>query len=156
MWISRGYWGWIPHPLWITLEYLHNCVCRSVDHYPAVEGGGSSIVRVVPMSDEQPLATWKAARSMDRVAVPGELQVTKTHVVFEPKGRRAQGARFAVKRSFIAGVGRAPGTGKFFSGGKQERLCLTLGDGSEWLFVVPALDEAITGIGEWMAKRSRG
>lgn len=83
---------------------------------------------------------------MDRVAVPGELQVTKTHVVFEPKGKRAAGARFSVAFSFIAGVGTAPGTGKFFSGGKSERLCLTLGDGSEWLFVLPELDAAVTRI----------
>ncbi|MBB4134131.1 hypothetical protein [Gordonia humi] len=95
------------------------------------------------MDDEQPLARWKAARSMDRVAVPGELQLTKTHVVFEPKGRRALGARFSVAKTFIAGVGTAPGTGKLFSGGKQDRLCITLGDGSEWLFVVPELSVAI-------------
>lgn len=98
------------------------------------------------MSDDQPLARWKAARSMDRIAVPGELQVTKTHVVFEPKGRRAQAARFSVAFKFVVGVGTAPGTGKFFSGGKRDRLCLTLGDGSEWLFVVPELDAAIGGI----------
>ena len=108
------------------------------------------------MEDDKPLATWKAARSVDRIAVPGELQVTRTHVVFEPKGRRAFAARFAVKRSFIAGVGTAPGTGKFFSGGKQDRLCITLGDGSEWLFVVPSLDAAITGIRDGLAKGARG
>lgn len=95
------------------------------------------------MNDEQPSARWKAARSMDRIAVPGELQVTKTHVVFEPKGRRTQSARFSVAFTFVAGVGTVPGTGKFFSGGRRERLCLTLADGSEWLFVVPELDAAV-------------
>lgn len=95
------------------------------------------------MNDERPLARWKAARSMDRIAVPGELQVTETHVVFEPRGRRAQGARFSVALTFVAGAGSAPGTGKVLSGGKRERLCLTLGDGSEWLFVVPELDAAV-------------
>ncbi|MCF8609067.1 hypothetical protein L5G28_02670 [Gordonia sp. HY285] len=105
------------------------------------------------MDDDQPLARWTAARSMDRVAVPGELQVTKTHVVFEPKGRRAPGARFSVAFKFVVGVGTAPGTGKFFSGGKRERLCLTLGDGSEWLFVVPDLDAAMAGIRSALSPR---
>ncbi len=79
---------------------------------------------------------------MDRIAVPGQLQLTKTHVVFEPKSKRAAGARFSVAHKFVAGVGTAPGTGKFLSGGKQDRLCLTLGDGSEWLFVISDLESA--------------
>ena len=49
---------------------------------------------------------------MDRLAVPGELQLTKTHVVFEPKSARAQGARFSVALKYVAGVGTAPGTGR--------------------------------------------
>lgn len=68
--------------------------------------------------------------------------MTKTHVVFEPKSTRAPGARFSVALTFVAGVGSAPGTGKFFSGGKRDRLCVTLGDGSEWLFVMGELDDA--------------
>lgn len=95
------------------------------------------------MTDDKPLATWRAARSMGKVAVPGELQLTKTHIVFEPKSARTQGARFSVAITFVAAVGMAPGTGKFFSGGKRDRLCVTLGDGSEWLFVIAELDEAI-------------
>lgn len=75
---------------------------------------------------------------MGRSAVPGELQLTKTHVVFEPKGRAAKvpGIRFSVALKHLAAAGTAPGTGRFLSGGKAERLCLTMGDGSEWLFVV--------------------
>ncbi len=80
---------------------------------------------------------------MDRIAVPGELQLTKTHVVFEPKSKRAHGVRFSVSLKFVAGVGRAPGTGKLLSGGKRDRLCITLGDGSEWLFVVADLQNVI-------------
>lgn len=98
------------------------------------------------MTDETPLATWRAARSMGKVAVPGELQLTKTHVVFEPKSQRAFGARFSVALTFVAAVGSAPGTGKFFSGGKRDRLCVTLGDGSEWLFVIGELDDATSRI----------
>ncbi|WP_026918096.1 hypothetical protein [Gordonia shandongensis] len=95
------------------------------------------------MTDEKPQASWRAARSMGRLAVPGRLELTKTHVVFEPKSERTAGARFSVALTFVAGAGRAPGTGKFFSGGKRERLSLTLGDGSEWLFVIADLDDAI-------------
>ena len=94
------------------------------------------------MTDDKPLATWRAARSMGKVAVPGELQLTRTHVVFEPKSSRIDGARFSVALTFVAAVGSAPGTGKFFSGGKRDRLCVTLGDGSEWLFVIGELDDA--------------
>lgn len=83
---------------------------------------------------------------MDRLAVPGELQLTKTHVVFEPKSARAQGARFSVALKYVAGVGTAPGTGRFFSGGRRERLCLTLGDGSEWLFVIADLQAALDAV----------
>ncbi|EGD54543.1 hypothetical protein [Gordonia neofelifaecis] len=100
------------------------------------------------MSDDSPLATWQAARSMGKMAVPGELQLTRTHVIFEPKSKRAAGARFSVRLSFVAAVGTAPGTGKFFSGGKRERLCVTLGDGSEWLFVMGGLDDVTQRIRE--------
>lgn len=98
------------------------------------------------MSEDKPLATWQAARSMGKVAVPGQLQLTKTHVVFEPKSARTAGARFSVALTFVAAVGSAPGTGKFLSGGKRERLCVTLGDGSEWLFVITELDDATSQI----------
>ncbi|GEE00649.1 hypothetical protein nbrc107696_10950 [Gordonia spumicola] len=104
------------------------------------------------MTDDKPLATWTAARSMDRIAVPGQLQLTKTHIVFEPKGKRAQGARFSVAHKFVAGVGTAPGTGRLLSGGKRERLCLTLGDGSEWLFVIADLESAAARIREVLTK----
>lgn len=97
---------------------------------------------LTPMTDDTPLATWQAARSMGKVAVPGELALTKTHVVFEPKSKRAAGTRFSVALTFVAAVGSAPGTGRMLSGGKQERLCLTLGDGSEWLFVISDLADA--------------
>lgn len=99
------------------------------------------------MTEDKPLATWTAARSMGKLAVPGQLQLTKTHVVFEPKSERTAGARFSVALTFVAAVGAAPGTGKFFSGGKRERLCVTLGDGSEWLFVITDLDDATKQIG---------
>ncbi|MBY4568476.1 hypothetical protein ACN95_00350 [Gordonia sihwensis] len=100
------------------------------------------------MSDDKPLAAWRAARSMGRMAVPGELALTQTHVVFEPKSKRAAGARFSVALKFVAAVGSAPGTGRLLSGGKADRLCLTLGDGSEWLFVIAELDDACTRIRE--------
>ncbi|MGB3303798.1 hypothetical protein [Gordonia sp. (in: high G+C Gram-positive bacteria)] len=103
------------------------------------------------MSDDKPLATWQAGRSMGKLAVPGQLQLTKTHVVFEPKSARAAGARFSVALTFVAAVGRAPGTGKFLSGGKRERLCITLGDGSEWLFVMPELADATEQISSRLA-----
>lgn len=104
------------------------------------------------MSDDKPLATWPAARSMGKLAVPGELALTRTHVVFEPKSKRAAGTRFSVALTFVAAVGSAPGTGKFFSGGKRERLCLTLGDGSEWLFVMTDLADATTRIRERLGR----
>lgn len=104
------------------------------------------------MTDDTPLAAWRAVRSMGAGAVPGQLQLTETHVVFEPKSKRLAGARFSVAFTFIAAVGTAPGTGRFFSGGKRDRLCITLGDGSEWLFVIADLDEALARIRARLAK----
>lgn len=105
------------------------------------------------MTEDQPLATWTAARSAGMVAVPGRLELTKTHIVFEPKGKRTQGARFSVQHRYVSAVGTAPGTGKFWSGGKQDRLCLTLSDGSEALFVVPDAEAVADRIRtQWVTK----
>ncbi|MFT4086382.1 MAG: hypothetical protein QM658_04380 [Gordonia sp. (in: high G+C Gram-positive bacteria)] len=91
------------------------------------------------MDDDTPLHSWRAARSMGRSVAPGRLLLTRTHIVFEPSGRSASkviGLRFSMDLKHLAAAGTAPGTGRFFSGGKAERLCLTMGDGAQWLFVV--------------------
>lgn len=101
------------------------------------------------MSDETPLQTWRAARPMGRGLAKGTLQLTRTHVVFEPKGlaKRIDGIRFSVALKHIAAVGTVPGSGSAFSGGKLDRLCITLSDGSQWEFVVTGLGEAVAAIG---------
>lgn len=93
--------------------------------------------------DDTPLRRWRAARPIGRGLARGELQLTRTHVVFEPKGfaKRVQGTRFAVALRHIAAVGTVPGSGGVFSGGKADRLCITLSDGSPWEFVVGGVDE---------------
>ena len=40
--------------------------------------------------------------------------------------------------------------GGWLSGGKRDRLCLTLGDGSQWFFLVSDLDDAVQAIGAKM------
>ncbi|MFT3716524.1 MAG: hypothetical protein QM774_11430 [Gordonia sp. (in: high G+C Gram-positive bacteria)] len=96
------------------------------------------------------MKSWSAARPVGRGVARGELQLTDTHVVFEPKGlaSRVDGTRFSVALTFVAAVAGVPGTGGFFSGGKAPQLCLTLGDGSQWMFVVKGLDDAVEAISE--------
>lgn len=104
------------------------------------------------MADEQILREWKAGRPLGRGLAKGQLQLTKTHVVFEPGGmsKRLDGVRFAVSYKFLKAVGAAPGAGGWLSGGKRDRLCLTLGDGSQWFFLVSDLDDAVQAIGAKM------
>lgn len=99
------------------------------------------------MTEQKPLRTWKARRPVGRGLAAGELQLTDTHVIFEPKGlaARVDGLRFAVACKHLAGVGTAPGRGGRFSR-RLEMLCLTLSDGSQWQFVVDDLPDAVAAI----------
>ncbi|MEZ5212181.1 MULTISPECIES: hypothetical protein [unclassified Gordonia (in: high G+C Gram-positive bacteria)] len=105
------------------------------------------------MNDEAPLRTWKARRPVGRGLAGGELQLTKTHVVFEPKGlaARVDGIRFSVACRYLSAVGTAPGRGGRFSR-KLEMLCLTMSDGSQWQFVVDDLDDAVATIAARLSK----
>ncbi|GAA3948992.1 hypothetical protein [Gordonia caeni] len=99
------------------------------------------------MTDQKPERTWKARRPVGRGLAGGELQLTKTHLVFEPKGlaARVDGLRFAVATKHVAAAGTAPGRGGRFAR-RVERLCLTLSDGSQWEFVVDDLPDAVAAI----------
>ena len=81
---------------------------------------------------------------MGRGLAKGELQLTETHVVFEPKGlaARVDGIRFSVAIKHVAAIGSVPGSGGRFAS-KIERLCLTLSDGAQYEFVVDDLDDAV-------------
>ncbi|MDF0528504.1 hypothetical protein P0W64_06035 [Tsukamurella sp. 8F] len=107
------------------------------------------------MAGSDETRTWSAGRSVGRGMVPGRLGLTRTHVTFEPGGvaKRTAGLRFSVQLEHVAAVGITPGTGKWLSGGKRDRLCLTLGDGSEVLFVVPELDDATACIRDALGSR---
>ena len=102
------------------------------------------------MDEQKPLKSWSGARKVGRGLIRGQLELTKTHLVFEPKGMaaRADGARFSVAFGFVAAAAAVPGTGGFFSGGKAPQLCVTLGDGSEWYFLVKDLGDAVESIRE--------
>ncbi|GAA4383353.1 hypothetical protein GCM10023147_02400 [Tsukamurella soli] len=100
--------------------------------------------------------SWTANRSLGRGMVPGRLELSPTHVTFEPGrvARRTVGLRFSVRLEHIAAVGVAPGAGRWLGGGKRERLVLTLGDGSEVLFVVPELEPAVAAIRAALPRRA--
>lgn len=74
---------------------------------------------------------------MGRGLAKGDLQLTDTHVVFEPTGlaARVDGIRFAVALKHVAAIGTAPGSGGRLAR-RIERLVLTLGDGAQYQFVV--------------------
>ncbi len=92
--------------------------------------------------------SWQCNRAIGRGMIPGRLELTRTHVVFEPGrlAKRTAGLRFSVRLEHIAAVGVAPGTGGWRSGGKRDRLCLTLGDGSEQFFVLADIEAALQAI----------
>lgn len=99
------------------------------------------------MTDAEPLRRWRARRPVGRGLAGGELQLTETHVVFEPKGlaARVDGVRFSMALRYISAVGVVPGSGGRFAR-KIDRLCLTMSDGSPWEFVVDDLPEAVEAI----------
>ena len=90
---------------------------------------------------------WTAARLLGKGAVRGRLELTRSHLKFVPEGlaTRVPGTPFSVQLRHIAAAGVSPGTpGKFLRRGSPDRLCLTLGDGSEQLFLLPDPDGAAT------------
>lgn len=107
------------------------------------------------MNDDAPLQVWKARRPVGRGLAAGRLILTKTHITFEPKGlaARVDGMRFSVATKHVAAIGTIEGQGGRFAR-KIERLCLTLGDGSQWEFVVDDLPEVITVLGAALPRRA--
>lgn len=81
---------------------------------------------------------------MGRGLAKGQLQLTATHVVFEPRGlaARVDGIRFSVAVKHLVAIGTAPGSGGRLAR-QIERLVLTLGDGSQYEFVVDDLADAV-------------
>lgn len=108
------------------------------------------------MNDEAPQRTWRARRPVGRGLAAGELQLTQTHLVFEPKGlaARVDGLRFSVALKHLTAAGTVPGTGGWFAR-KIDRLCLTLGDGSQWEFVVDDLSDVVETIQQRLALKGR-
>ncbi|AVL99153.1 hypothetical protein C6V83_01430 [Gordonia iterans] len=106
--------------------------------------------------DDAPQQTWRARRPVGRGLAAGELQLTRTHVVFEPKGlaARVDGLRFSVAVKHLVAAGTVPGSGGWFAR-KIDRLCLTLGDGSQWEFVVDDLPGAVEAIQGRLAQPGR-
>ncbi|GAC57748.1 hypothetical protein GOHSU_24_00370 [Gordonia hirsuta DSM 44140 = NBRC 16056] len=98
---------------------------------------------------------WKARRPVGRGLARGELQLTKTHLVFEPKGlaARVDGIRFSVALRYVAAIGAVPGSGGRWAR-RIERLCVTGGDGAQYEFVVDDLDEVVAILQERL--RARG
>jgi hypothetical protein len=99
---------------------------------------------------------WPAGRLLGKSAVRGTLSLSETHVRFTPQGiaARVQGTPFAVQLKHIAAAGVVPGTpGKLLRRGTPDRLCLTLGDGSEQLFEVSEPDGAAAAIRARLAGR---
>lgn len=92
---------------------------------------------------------WTAARVLGKGAVRGNLQLTSTHVRFTPRGiaARVAGTPFAVQLKHLAAAGVTPGEpGRRLRRGTGPRLCLTLGDGSEHLFLLTDADGAAAAI----------
>ncbi|CAM3916187.1 hypothetical protein ACXYTP_19595 [Tsukamurella ocularis] len=90
--------------------------------------------------------SWPAARVLSigkrSGAVPGHLELTDTHLRFRPSGIAAklEGTPFAVQLKHVAGAGIIEETVGLFKRTRQ-RLCITLGDGSEQLFDTGRPDE---------------
>ncbi|MFT3660623.1 MAG: hypothetical protein QM809_04305 [Gordonia sp. (in: high G+C Gram-positive bacteria)] len=107
------------------------------------------------MDDDVPQRTWRALRPVGRGLVGGELQLTETHVVFEPKGPGASvdGLRFSIALKHLAAVGIVSGRGGWFTR-RIDRFCLTLGDGSQWELIVDDLSDAVQTIQHRLADRA--
>ncbi|NMD56758.1 MULTISPECIES: hypothetical protein [Tsukamurella] len=90
--------------------------------------------------------SWPAARSLSigkrSGAVRGHLELTDTHLRFRPAGiaSKVQGTPFAVQLKHVAAAGTVEETVGLFKRTRQ-RLCVTLGDGSEQFFEVGRPDE---------------
>ncbi len=95
--------------------------------------------------------SWPATRVLSigrrSGAVPGHLELTDTHLRFRPAGiaSKLQGTPFAVQLKHIAGAGIVEETVGLFKRTRQ-RLCVTLGDGSEQFFDVGRPDEVATAV----------
>lgn len=98
--------------------------------------------------------SWPAARYLGKGAVRGHLELTPTHLKFRPAGvaARVQGTPFAVQLKHIAGAGVTEVTGGILRR-SRERLCVTLGDGSEHFFGVPRPDEVAAAVRGRLAAR---
>lgn len=90
--------------------------------------------------------SWPATRVL-RIGkrsgtVRGHLELTATHLRFRPAGlaSKVDGTPFAVQLKHIAGAGIVEETVGVFKRTRQ-RLCVTLGDGSEQFFEVGRPDE---------------
>ncbi|TWS20650.1 hypothetical protein FK529_04725 [Tsukamurella asaccharolytica] len=94
---------------------------------------------------------WPATRVLSigrrSGAVPGHLELTDTHLRFRPAGiaSKLQGTPFAVQLKHIAAAGIAEERVGLFNRTRQ-RLCITLGDGSEQSFDVGRPDEVADAI----------
>ncbi|MBS4104032.1 hypothetical protein [Tsukamurella paurometabola] len=90
--------------------------------------------------------SWPATRVLSigkrSGAVPGHLELTDTHLRFRPAGiaAKVQGTPFAVQLKHVAGAGITEVTAGLFKRTRQ-RLCITLGDGSEQFFEVGRPDD---------------
>ncbi|MCS3781391.1 hypothetical protein [Tsukamurella ocularis] len=90
--------------------------------------------------------SWPATRVLSigkrSGAIPGHLELTATHLRFRPAGIAAKvgGTPFSVQLKHVAAVGIVDETVGLFKRTRQ-RLCVTLGDGSEQFFDVGRPDE---------------
>lgn len=90
--------------------------------------------------------SWPATRLLSigkrSGAVRGHLELTETHLRFRPAGlaSKIDGTPFSVQLKHIAGAGVVEDVVGLFKRTRQ-RLCITLGDGSEQFFEVGRPDE---------------
>ncbi|GAA1080398.1 hypothetical protein [Tsukamurella spumae] len=90
--------------------------------------------------------SWPATRLLSigkrSGAVRGHLELTQTHLRFRPAGlaSKIDGTPFAVQFRHIVGAGIVEDVVGLFKRTRQ-RLCVTLGDGSEQFFDVGRPDE---------------
>lgn len=107
------------------------------------------------MSESLPLLTWRANRPLGRGMAPGELQLTSTHIVFEPTGpaARVDGLRFSMALRYLAAAAAVPGSGGWLSR-KIPRVCLTMTDGAQWEFATAQVDEVVAAINERRAAKA--
>ncbi|WP_019201163.1 hypothetical protein [Tsukamurella sp. 1534] len=98
--------------------------------------------------------SWPAARYLGRGAVRGHLELTDTHVRFRPAGvaAKVQGTPFSVQLKHVVGAGVSDGAPGLLRR-RRDRLCITLGDGSEQLFDVSRPDQVAESIRERQAGR---